>query len=61
MRRSDAYKVGYRWANDGEPYQENPYPASSQQWSDWRDGWRAAKADHEERKARERASLDEDK
>lgn len=59
MSRSTAYKEGYQGANDGEPYQENPYAAPSQQWSDWRDGWRAARADHEERKALERENLDE--
>lgn len=47
MSRSEAYKEGYQSHDEGFGDLENPYDVSTPQWSDWRDGWRDARASRE--------------
>lgn len=50
MSRSEAYKEGYQSHDEGFGDLENPYDFPTREWSDWRDGWRDARASRETHK-----------
>lgn len=60
MIRSEAYRDGHRGFREGEAQQENPHAELTPGWSDWRDGWRDAAAEHEDSKWREREPWPDD-